>query len=507
MDTGHLNELCRRAIQRMDADDFRGALAIAYKLKSLGPHYLVSYVCSGLLIDVGVAIEDESVVREGLELLQGDLQSIGRNKQYAPTAYYNLANGHYGLFRFAVARDPYVACFQETSLDEAKAYYRRALGYGLEDDMLRSQIWTNLGNCFDHLGRVIDALECYNEALQWKSDHGMALGNKGQALMNYSVVAGEHQGTFLIEAHSLLSRALELGLPTEAINSFSKHIANIREHFPDRQALENPPEYPGCRIETRSAFERFLIEFCLENRLYLNMCDFCQKCDAAIGDTASIKKMIVSVSTEKDRDLMKENIYLRLSAYLNQIKQDYVAARFLLILSRYKGINIDFVDEHVKIVDTGDQSVHNIRVQLVRASFRNFYDILDKIACFLDDYLQLGIPERKIDFRRLWYTKGNLLRNRIKKMKSLSLNALFDIHRDFENGPYKELRLIRNALTHRFVTVRKSQEVENWENMTEETLVRHTLDLSRVVRNAILYLLHFVYLEEDKKETAYFSPR
>jgi len=29
-----------------------------------------------------------------------------------------------------------------------------------------SQIWTNPGNCFDYLGRVVDALECYEMALK-----------------------------------------------------------------------------------------------------------------------------------------------------------------------------------------------------------------------------------------------------------------------------------------------------------------------------------------------------
>jgi len=194
--------------------------------------------------------------------------------------------------------------------------------------------------------------------------------------------------------------------------------------------------------------------------------------------------------------------YLHFSTYLNQIKQDYITARFLLILSRYEGLNLNFVDKRVRIINTLDYSVHNIYTQLVKTSFKIFYDILDKIACFINDYLELGIHERHINFRRIWYSnwKTKMIRKKIEDTKNLSLNALFDIHRDFENGPYKKLREIRHALTHRFVNIRMFQELEDEKNMTEETFVRRTLELARIVRSAIIYLLYFVYDEERKKE-------
>jgi len=321
----------------------------------------------------------------------------------------------------------------------------------------------------------------------------MTLANKGVALCSYAGIAGEHQITYLLEAHACLSKGLQLGVNPEAVDVFSKYLGAIEKNLPDKKILDNPSKFPGYKIKARSKFERYLIEFCLEHGLYLNICGVCKKCDAAIGDTLVIKQMLVPA---------KSDHYLRLSSYLNQIKQDYITARFLLILSQYKGLNLNFVDRNVKIIDTFDYSVHNIYVQLIKESFKSFYNILDKIACFINDYLGLRIDERNVTFRKIWYSdwKTKTVRKRIGATMNTSLNALFDVYRDFENGPYSKLRKTRNALTHRFVNIRKFQDIENEENMTEETFFKQTLELARIVKNSISYLMHFVYVEERKKQ-------
>ena len=62
------------------------------------------------------------------------------------------------------------------------------------------------------------------------------------------------------------------------------------------------------------------------------------------------------------------------------------------------------------------------------------------------------------------------------------------------------LKKIRDALTHRFVNIKWISEAEDSENMSEITLVEKTIQLAKLTRNAIIYLLQFVYLQESKKE-------
>ncbi|HHY00634.1 MAG TPA: hypothetical protein GX531_04580 [Methanothermobacter sp.] len=495
MDLNELIEMHQVAIEKMNIGDFESALEMANKIKKSNNYY-ISFLASGLLIDLGVVF-GKDLTREGVDLLEKNCQKMIDNGIVRQSIYYNLANGYFNLFRLKSREDPRLNCFKESEVDTAIKYYRKALKYGPPTP----EICVNIGNCFDSSGRVIDALDSYQEALDLDFNHAMALGNKGMAMKFYAILAGEHQKTFLLEAYSLISKALELGVIPEAKNSFAIYLDNIKKYFPDEEDLESPPEFSGYKIEAKSEFEKYSTNYCLENKLYLNICNFCQKCEACIGDTIIIQHMTVPIT--KIENFPEDDPFLRLSSFLNQIKQDYVTARFLLILSRYGNLDLNFVDKHVKIIDTLNYNMYNVYLQLLQFAFKNFYDILDKIAFFINDYLELGVNERQIDFRWIWYEnlKKKIIHKNIVNTENISLNALFKIHQDLESSN-ENLKDIRNVITHRFIKIKMFEshcESGNNEIMTEENLVKNTLKLAKIVRNAIIYLLHFINTEEFKK--------
>ena len=72
---------------------------------------------------------------------------------------------------------------QSENLQKAKTYFRDALGkdktLGLD---LKMKWLVNYGNCLDILGRGVEALYAYDEALKINRNFSMAIGNKAQAL-------------------------------------------------------------------------------------------------------------------------------------------------------------------------------------------------------------------------------------------------------------------------------------------------------------------------------------
>jgi tetratricopeptide (TPR) repeat protein len=499
-DVTKVQEMYYTAINKMDQSDYQSALNIAYEIKNfIEPQYYVSNVVGGLLIDIGRALNREDITKEGLDLINNDLEQIVKNLKDPSIVYYNLANGYYNLFSFKWDKNPYFNLFNKSELDDVKKNHRKALKYNSKNP----KIFVNLGNCYDHLGRNIDALECYEKALELKPDHAMALGNKGIALCRYAFLLGKKYRTLLLDAHYFITKALEIGVNPESKESFITWLQWIERYFEDKNAFNKTPNFPGYKIEAKSKFNRYLKENIMKEKLYLNVCSFCQKCNASIGDTINIERVMNKI----DKEYSTENDpYLRLSSHLNHIKEDYMSARFLLILSGYQDLNLDFVYEDMSFVNTLDHSLHNMDLQLLRLSFKNYYDILDKIAFFINDYLDLKIPDTKIDFRKIWYApwknnpKKSKINEKIIDTGSNGLNALYDIHWDFEkDGPYNDLRRTRNTLTHRYVNIKKDCNEETSEKMTVETFLKQTVELASIVRNSIFYLMYFVFEIENKK--------
>lgn len=502
LDVNRLRDLHRQADKSMNSGDFDGALGFAKQIQSLGTDPMVSCNAAGLLIDIGSTSQREEIVKQGIATLEKDFDAIICNDRLAANAYYNRGNGYYALYVMR-RKDPFAYFYNAEELSNARALFRKALKYRANSH-LKSQVWVNIGNCLDNVGRGVEALDCYEQALKCEPGHAMAIGNKGVGMLCYASVAGKHRGTFIKEAYSLLSKALEIGVQPEAASYFQGYLKKIEIYSGDKDIMSSDfSGYPGYTIKSGSEIEKFLIEFCMKDRLYLNPCDFCQKCDAAIGDTAVISQMVVSTSNGKDP--MRQDPFLRLSSYLNQIKQDYVTARLLLVLSQYKGLNLDFADKNVRIINTMDYSIHNIRTELAKKAFKSLADILDKVAFFIKDYLNLNMADEKVDFHSVWYDydkkiKKRVIRPKIQQTKNVSLNALFDLHLDFEyQGAYHPLKKMRNALTHRFIDVREMLDREDDENISPETLLSRTIELARLTRSSILHLLQFVDLEERKR--------
>ena len=78
------------------------------------------------------------------------------------------------------------------------------------DKLRRCQVFTNLGNCMDTVGRFIEAQEYWGQALSLEPRFGMAVGNKGCGLETYAraLYDAGHRMVFVKFAHAAVKLAL-----------------------------------------------------------------------------------------------------------------------------------------------------------------------------------------------------------------------------------------------------------------------------------------------------------
>lgn len=499
-----LQVLAMQASMEIGRENHEAVLKLADEIEALPEEPGKTIVLSGLLIDAGDALGDESVVRRGIELLEKhrrEYESEDKQSGAKLIYFYYLGNGYAATAKMKRDADSKYGIFQQTKSDfyEAIQQYRKALQYASRD-MNTIQTYVNLGNNLDAHGRCLEALDCYEGALAISPDFGMALGNKGLGLKYLARISGKHWVLVLSEAHHFLDLACKShNTPEYAKKDFAKAKQEAERILGDK--LIPPPFSKKYENPGDSQAEKDYLGYGLIHGLYLNACNHCsQQCNRAIEDTFKIETMVVPVSTDFDDDP-----FLRMQNWMNQIRVAYATARYLLFQATQSPDDHEFVLKHVTIMETMDYSLYDFETELLKVSFRSFYSILDQIAWILNDYLRLGIPLNKIYFNNVWYEKKNgewVVRPGILATQSWTLNALYDLNYDLGNSDYyKQLRKMRNCLVHRFIHVRDFQENPTEDEMDKRELEDRTIELAKLVRNAFAYLMFFLW-KDTRDEVA-----
>jgi hypothetical protein len=163
----------------------------------------------------------------------------------------------------------------------------------------------------------------------------------------------------------------------------------------------------------------------------------------------------------------------------------------------------------------------------VKAAFRLAYSLFDKIAYFLNDYLNLNIQERNITFKTLWYEsqkRKNQLRDEFQSSQNWPLRGLFwlskDLYEDREGftdyiePDARDLCVIRNHLEHKYLKLHD----EFWSpplasDDSVDLSLRDTLAYSvhrgefefkalrlmKIARAGMIYLSLAVHMEEHER--------
>jgi tetratricopeptide (TPR) repeat protein len=476
------------------------------------PNFLFN--SGGFLIDIGDGLGQSNFVLEGIGRIEVVLDQVGHDH---PNMFYNVANGYSTLCNL-VRRSQgkgYQLDPDETPLLRAKYYYRRALEKidQISQD-LRAQLWMNYGNCLSGLGRAVEAMSAYDKALRIVPDHPMAKGNLAIELHYFSKIA--QSPLFLLDALEMLEQVLSkknfrdyagVGARQAFAHTRDQIVAEISKLGIDEvaRAEQKPTNVP-------SGYVGEYVEFCAGHHLSLNFCLSCRRCDRYVEDSLAFSLIT---------DLDDRTSFTRLARVINEIKESYAFARLLLFQAISPPLNTIPIDDLTAYVDNLDYAVYGVRIASLKLAFESAYNILDKIAHFLNDYLKLGVRSGpRLTFTTngtIWRKKNNnLLRPELMDLNNQHLLGLYDLARDLDidhkqpenDGYWGQLRHTRNSLTHEYLIphiegIGWAVEADNESlHFFYTDFVHQTIDLLQLVRAAVIYLIAFIDLKERRKSQA-----
>ncbi len=411
--------------------------------------------------------------------------------------------------------------FNRSEFEKAIINYRKCINLNVSPEIenaLFTKVYTNLGNSFSTAGRAILAVKYWNKSLVIDPEFAMALCNKAHGIKEYSGYLYENadRGFLLKKAYKIYKQSFDSGtIPKKSFDFFQSEFVMLKkspyQKFFDAEFDFKP--FPLGSMEDEKDYKKWI----LNNTLFLNPLNDIFSDSFVAHDVLTLPSMRI-----------EDNPAPIFQGFYNQIKQEFISLRYFYYQYRYllHEYKIHFSDSKRCLLNTGDYSVYGYRTECLKISFRMAYSVFDKIAFFLNKFLNLNILENKVSFRTIWFdnTGKGRVRDSIQKLNNLPLRALYYLSKDLFSSAENEYLMnlepesknisdIRNHLEHRYFKIHCG----DWSGETchtgnsfdmfidnfaysvyESDFSKKTLNLIHLVREAIIYLALAVHQEEKK---------
>ena len=469
----------------------------------------------GLLIDQATDEKDISGLNQAIDKCQ---QLLSAEASVGPKCliHYFLANAWSGK-RHALYTGDDAWAWEQLELEKEIFHLRLAFALSVKEkppSFYVCQILTNLGNALSHVGRSVESIEYWNRALEISAEFPMARGNRGYGLYHYARFIHDqgHQALFLKEAYKDFSSALQSELYPDAANSFQELKSRIETLFQlDFLAASIDLNEFSLGDSTEEISYR---RWCINQGLFINPLNDLGAYSIAATDVLHLPSIVVPLG---------EGPYY--AGFFNQMKQEYVSARFLL----YEGLTTDeihYSDNDVTLINTLDYPVYSLAVEKMKFAFRVAYSLFDKIAFCLNHYTDLEIPHKKISFKTIWYERCSRekgINPKIKALKNNALRGLFWLSKDLSERregfvdamepDAQEIEQLRQHAEHRYLKIHDSLFDLNYKDNSERLGVTDTLAKSisrddfcekalrmmRLSRAGLIYLCLIIQTEEERR--------
>ena len=402
--------------------------------------------------------------------------------------------------------------WEQPTLAREIFYLRRAVShreFAQIPKTIRCTCLNNLGNRLRVAGRAIEALEYWRRTLEVQPNFGMALCNRAIMLANYAEALEdtEDQALFWWVAHkeasaALAQTALYTDVRDEATRGVTKTLKERIESVLDMERIAADGVDPLTSQDTApTEEERDYRRWCLVNCLYLNPLNDLGPYTVATTDSTGLASHVVPVESP--------HIF---ESFFGQMKQEYVSARWLL----YEGLTVKkphFSDRDVFLQATEPRPSLSLAIEKVKVAYRISYSLFDKVGFFMNAYMQLGIPDKKVSFRALWRTGENTpIRREFDLTGNWGFCALYWLAKDFfekANDAVAEpqargLSDIRNHIEHKYLRVTVAEPPTLPPNdlafmVSREQFEGKAMHLLKLARSALVYLAIGVGYEERRR--------
>jgi tetratricopeptide (TPR) repeat protein len=373
-------------------------------------------------------------------------------------------------------------------------------------------IYTNLANTLFQIGRFVEALEYWDRALVLMPDFGMAVANKGYALLHYAHLLHDegHAMIYLLQSREILRQALKLAIDPHVRPFFKDHLKSLnRVLYPyNGKKFLTPARECSENDDGETAFRNWR----LQNRLCLN----------PINDLGSFMEAAsdVMMTQPLEKDPAKA---AWLQDHFTLLKQEFICAR-QLYFEAMQSIPDHDAASCGAISPVTENASCDLSVEKLKITFRMAYSLFDKIAFFLKKYFQLPVSQQRVNFRTLWYPEGrkaNGLQPKLLQSANWPLRGLFWLSKDlYEHNPdFKEgleadarqLYALRNHLEHNYLQIQDdaphAASGKSGFRVTDDASVyvigrtdfsNRTLRILKMVRAALIYLSLAVHWESSQ---------
>ncbi|MGE6515643.1 LA2681 family HEPN domain-containing protein [Lysinibacillus sphaericus] len=379
---------------------------------------------------------------------------------------------------------------------------------------------TNYSLVLRKIGRFIKGISVLQVGVN--EGFAMAIGTYATTLLNYGSFDYDrgHTDYFTHISYRHLKNIVEnkYDLEKGAIHYFGEIKQDIEKVYL-KEYLNEEFEFEDFSLG-EDVSEQVYREWCLKEKLFLNTMNDVTCHSVAAHDILHLPNIVTSIEDGP-----------RFHGLFNQIKQEFVSARYML----YEAINKNephFSDKEVHLVNTLDYPIYGISIEKMKFSYRSLYSIFDRISFLIHEYFDLGIDEREISYRSIWrkrqgrgkksYETKIDLKEKMTNPKSynLPLIGLYWLFKDiakqkvehhYINPDIEILATIRQHLEHKYLKIHDSylytmiKGKDRYDpvafSISFDEFRSAAMKLISYVREAILLISLAIHVEEQSKGT------